>query len=81
MPKQKILIILDRLLILRVQGMKRLTLDLSYFPDEEILLDVCGDAGAGRLYVEDDIKDWYVSSSCRLSDCTNCRSPLGYTSS
>ena len=29
--------------------MERLSLDLARFPDEEIALDVCGDAGAGRL--------------------------------
>lgn len=29
-------------------GMERLSLDLDRFPDEEIALDVCGDAGAGR---------------------------------
>ncbi len=41
-------------------GMERLSLDLARFPDEEIALDVCGDAGAGRLYGDEDVKEWYL---------------------
>jgi hypothetical protein len=46
--------------------MERLSLDLARFPDEEIALDVCGDAGAGRLYGDEEVKEWYLCLPSQL---------------
>jgi hypothetical protein len=52
--------------------MERLSLDLSYFPEEEVALNVCGDAGAGRLYRDEEVKEWYEASS-DVSSTVHCR--------
>lgn len=43
-------------------GMERLSLALSYFPEVELALDVCGDAGSGRMYTDVKIQEWYTTS-------------------
>jgi len=41
------------------QGMTRLSLDLNYFPEEVVTLNVCGDAGSGQIYKNQEVREWY----------------------